>query len=160
MFGSLKTFISGLIQETTQANYHDKAHRLATAALLVRVATIDSDMSAARLGKLYAVLKSHFVLDELVTAQLIKDAVAINRNAIDLYHFTSQLKDATDEEGRRRIVKMMWEIVLVEGRANEFENNIIWRAADLLGVSSRQRIELRQCVAANIALPRCLASSP
>ena len=149
MFGSLKTFISGLIEDTAQANYRDKAHRLATAALLVRVATIDSDMSAARLGKLHAVLKSHFALDDVATAQLIDDAVAVNQNAIDLYHFTSQLKDATDEEERRRIVKMMWEIVLVEGSANEFENNVIWRAADLLGISSRQRIELRQYVAAN-----------
>jgi len=149
MFGSLNTFISGLVEDTAQANYRDKAHRLATAALLVRVATIDSDMSAARLGKLHAVLKSHFALDDVATAQLIDDAVAVNRNAIDLYHFTSQLKDATDEEERRRIVKMMWEIVLVEGSANEFENNVIWRAADLLGISSRQRIELRQYVAAN-----------
>ena len=149
MFGSLKTFISGLLEDTTQANNQDRVHRLATAALLVRVATIDSDMSAARLGKLHAVLKSHFALDDVATAQLIDDAVAVNRNAIDLYHFTSQLKDATDEEERRRIVKMMWEIVLVEGSANEFENNVIWRAADLLGISSRQRIELRQYVAAN-----------
>ena len=149
MFGSLKTFISGLVEDTTQANNQDRVHRLATAALLVRVATIDSDMSAARLGKLHAVLKSHFALDDVATAQLIDDAVAVNRNAIDLYHFTSQLKDATDEEERRRIVKMMWEIVLVEGSANEFENNVIWRAADLLGISSRQRIELRQYVAAN-----------
>ena len=149
MFGSLKTFISGLLEDTTQANNQDRVHRLATAALLVRVATIDSDMSAARLGKLHAVLKSHFALDDVATAQLIDDAVAVNRNAIDLYHFTSQLKDATDEEGRRRIIKMMWEIVLVEGSANEFDNNVIWRAADLLGISSRQRIELRQYVAAN-----------
>ena len=30
---------------------------------------------------------------------------------------------------------------------SEFQSNIIWRTADLLGVSSRQRIELRQRVA-------------
>jgi uncharacterized tellurite resistance protein B-like protein len=45
---------------------------------------------------------------------------------------------------------MMWEIIYVDGSVNEFENNIIWRAADLLGVSSRERIELRQQVAAVI----------
>jgi hypothetical protein len=33
---------------------------------------------------------------------------------------------------------------------NEFEKNIIWRAADLLGVSSRQRVELRQRIAASM----------
>jgi len=39
---------------------------------------------------------------------------------------------------------MMWEIVYADGSVNEFEHNIIWRAADLLGVSTRQRVELRQ----------------
>jgi uncharacterized tellurite resistance protein B-like protein len=51
-------------------------------------------------------------------------AAAADRSAVDLYHFTDE-------------------------RVNEFESNIIWRIADLLGVSSRQRIELRQRVVAD-----------
>jgi tellurite resistance protein TerB len=44
--------------------------------------------------------------------------------------------------------------VYADGRVNEFEHNIIWRAADLLGVSTRQRVELRQRIAAGrAALP-------
>jgi uncharacterized tellurite resistance protein B-like protein len=46
---------------------------------------------------------------------------------------------------------MMWQIIYVDDRVNEFESNIIWRTADLLGVSLRQRIELRQRVAADRA---------
>lgn len=42
---------------------------------------------------------------------------------------------------------MMWEIIYADGRANEFESNLMWRAADLLGISSRERIELGQGVA-------------
>jgi len=41
----------------------------------------------------------------------------------------------------------MWEIVYADGRVTEFEDNLLWRAADLLGVSSRERIELRRNVA-------------
>ena len=44
---------------------------------------------------------------------------------------------------------MMWEIVYADGRVSEFEDNLIWRAADLLGVSTRERVELRQRVAAS-----------
>jgi uncharacterized tellurite resistance protein B-like protein len=39
------------------------------------------------------------------------------------------------------------QVIYVDGRVSEFESNIIWRTADLIGVSSRQRIELRQRVA-------------
>jgi uncharacterized tellurite resistance protein B-like protein len=99
----------------------------------------------------YAVLKSSFGLDDGITDQLIDDAAAADRSAIDLYHFTRQLNRVLDDEGRRRIVKMMWEVVYVDESVNEFESNIIWRTADLLGVSSRQRIELRQRIAADRA---------
>ena len=150
MFGLLKTLISSLIDDVQPLNqFENKDCRLATAALLIRVATIDGEMSEARLGKLHAVLKSHFELNDLNTSQLIDDAIAADRNAIDLYQFTRQLKDALNDEGCRRIIKMMWEIIFVDRSANEFENNIVWRAADLLGVPSRQRIELRQQIAAN-----------
>ncbi|MGA9124966.1 MAG: TerB family tellurite resistance protein [Pseudolabrys sp.] len=45
----------------------------------------------------------------------------------------------------------MWQVIYVDERVNEFESNIIWRTADLLGVSSRQRIELRERVAVDRA---------
>ena len=41
---------------------------------------------------------------------------------------------------------MMWEIVYADDKANEFEDNVVWRAADLLGISSRDRIEMRRRV--------------
>jgi uncharacterized tellurite resistance protein B-like protein len=152
MFGSLKALISNLVEYPRLQNQFDNMDcRLATAALLVRVATVRSEMSEARRGKLHAVLKSSFGLDDLTTVQLIEDAFAADRIAIDLYHFTRQLNDDLDDEGRCRIVGMMWEIIYFGGNVNEFEANIIWRAADLLGVSSRQRIELRRRIAANTA---------
>ena len=152
MFGPLKTLVSRLVKDVKPPNqFDDNGCRLATAALLIRVATVHREMSEARRGKLRAVLNSGFELDDSTTVRLIADAAVANRNAIDLYHFTRQLNDILDDEGRRRVVKMMWQIIYVDGGTNEFENNIIWRAADLLGVPSRQRIELRQRVAADRA---------
>jgi uncharacterized tellurite resistance protein B-like protein len=154
MFGSLKTFISNLVEYARPQNQFEKEDcRLATAALLIRVATVEREMSEARRGKLHAVLKFGFGLDDFTSIRLINDAVAADRSAIDLYQFTRQLNDVLDEEGRRQIVKMMWEINYVDGSANEFEDHIIWRAADLLGVSSRQRIELRQRIAGDRVVP-------
>jgi uncharacterized tellurite resistance protein B-like protein len=54
---------------------------------------------------------------------------------------------SVDEAGRLRIVEMMWELVYADGQVSEFEDNVVWRAADLLGVSSRDRIDLKHRVA-------------
>jgi uncharacterized tellurite resistance protein B-like protein len=93
------------------------------------------------------VLKSRFTLDDAATGELIEAATRAEHEAVDLYHFTSLINRALDEEGRRGIVEMMWEIVFADGRVSEFEDNLMWRAADLLGVSSRERIELRRRIA-------------
>ena len=152
MIGSLRTLISNLVDDARlQDQFRNMDCRLATAALLIRVATVQSEMSEARRRKLHAVLRAGFGLGDLTTAQLIEDAVAADRSAIDLYHFTRQLNDVLDDEGRRRVVKMMWEVAYVDESMNEVASNIIWRVADLLGVPSRQRIELRQRIAANRA---------
>jgi uncharacterized tellurite resistance protein B-like protein len=147
MFGLLKDLISSFVKNARPQKFEDTDCRLATATLLIRVATVNSEMSETRRQKLHAVLKSRFGLDDLTTVQLIHDAAAADRNAVDLYHFTRQLCDVLDNEGRQRTVKMMWQVIYVDERVSEFESNIIWRIADLLGVSSRQRIELRQRVA-------------
>ena len=153
MFESLKNLISSFVEDARLQKFEDTDCRLAAAALLTRVATVDSEMSQARRGKLHAVLKSCFGLDDLTTTQLIHEAAAAERSAVDLYHFTRQLNEVLDNEGRQQIVKMMWQVIYGDERVNEFESNIIWRTADLLGVSSRQRIELRQQVAVDRAAP-------
>ena len=150
MFGSLKYFIANLVVGTEQ-NSDDKNCRLATAALLTRVATVSSEMSEARREKLHAVLKSCFGLDDPATALLISNAAAADRSAVDLYHFTRCLNSVLDNEGRQRIIKMMWQVIYADERMDEFESNIIWRIADLLGVSSRQRIGLRLLAASDRA---------
>jgi uncharacterized tellurite resistance protein B-like protein len=70
------------------------------------------------------------------------------RSAIDLYQFTRLLNEALDDKGRHQVIQLMWEMAYVKGRLNGFEANVIWRTADLLSVPSRQRVEIRQQIAA------------
>jgi uncharacterized tellurite resistance protein B-like protein len=161
MFEAIKALIPNLF-ESARPRTAAKGHSswLATAALLTRVATVHDEMSAGRRKKLYALLKAAFQLDDLTVAQLIDQSAEVARNAVDLYRFTRTLGEALDNEGRYQTVRMMWEIVYADGKPNEFEANIIWRAADLLGVSSRQRVALRQLVLAdNATLARVSATS-
>jgi uncharacterized tellurite resistance protein B-like protein len=101
----------------------------------------------AERDKLHAVIKQQFQLDEATTDELVVEATAAENEAVDLYHFTSLINRSLDEEGRSRVVEMMWEIAYADGQVDDFESNLIWRAADLLGISSRERIELGHRVA-------------
>jgi uncharacterized tellurite resistance protein B-like protein len=154
MFEAFKHFVTEFVDGGKHpSQFADDDYRLAAAALLVHAAAIDGEMSQSESDKLRAVIKQRFNLDDAATAELIEKATAAEHQAVDLYHFTHRLNSALDEQGRARIIEMMWEIVYADGQRDELEDNLLWRAADLLGVSPRERIELRQRIAEKAAAP-------
>jgi uncharacterized tellurite resistance protein B-like protein len=154
MFAGFRKFLSEVSEgDKHPAHFAHNDYRLAAAALLVHAAAIDGDVGDTEREKLHTVIKRQFALDEATTDELVAEATEAEHEAIDLYHFTSLINRSLDEEGRRRVVEMMWEIAYADGDVDEFERNLIWRAADLLGVSSRERIELGQRVAGRRGTP-------
>ena len=85
------------------------------------------------------------------TTRLIELAEAQDRQAVDFYHFTHALTKVLDQEGRQKIITMMWEIAFADGAISEVEESIVARISDLLGVSSQDRVRLRRQVAAEVA---------
>ncbi|HEY2529514.1 MAG TPA: TerB family tellurite resistance protein [Xanthobacteraceae bacterium] len=154
MFESFRSFIDDIVEERKHPNHFaDDDYRLAATALLVHAAVIDGEMSQPERDKLHAVVKQQFSLDSAQTKELIAKATTAERESVDLYHFTHRLNRVLDEPGRARIIEMMWEMVYADGCRDELEDNLMWRAADLLGVSPRQRIELRRRIAGAVAEP-------
>lgn len=131
----------------TQDQFDESDYRLAAAALLVHVIMIDGNETKSEHERLAGLLKDRFGLDDKQTADLIEAATAADREAVDLFRFTNLINRSLDEDGRRRIVEMMWQVVYADGKVNEFEDNVVWRAADLLGISARDRVTLKQQVA-------------
>src|ERR1700681_1717524 len=154
MFESFKSFIAEFVDgEKHPDQFAEDDYRLAAAAMLVHAAAIDGEMSQSERDKLHAVIKQRFALDDATTDELITKATAAEHEAVDLYHFTHLLNRVLDEPGRARVIEMMWQIVYADGRRGELEDNLLWRAADLLRVSPRERIELRQRIAKEASEP-------
>jgi uncharacterized tellurite resistance protein B-like protein len=131
-----------------QDRFAEDDYRLAAAALLIHVVGVDGAMTERERSRLHHVVKYRFNLDDEATEELIAEATVIEGESVDLYGFTSLLNRSLDEEGRRRIIEMLWEMIYADGNVNEFEDNMVWRVADLLGVPARDRIASRQQVAA------------
>jgi uncharacterized tellurite resistance protein B-like protein len=140
--------------EKNQARFRDNDYRLAAAALLVHATTIDGTISDTERDKLTTIVRERFGLDEEAADELVAAATDAEHEAVDLYRFTSLINRELDDAGRMQIVEMLWQIAYADGRVTEFEDNLIWRAADLLHVSSRARVTLRARVAAMRAGPQ------
>lgn len=151
MFDRLKTFMADLASEPPQHAFRADDYRLAAAALLVHLAGVDGVMDAAECRRLREIIARNFDLDAQATTRLIKSAEVSDREAVDFYHFTNTLKRALDENGRLKIIAMMWEMAFADGTVHELEENIVARIAELLGVSPHDRLRLRHEAAAERA---------
>jgi uncharacterized tellurite resistance protein B-like protein len=147
MLKEVVAFFTELAGSDRPRHFDDNDYRVAVAALLVHVATLDGDLSQADRDKLVSLLKSRFDLNDALTAELIDAAVAADHEAVDFYRFTSTLMRTLDEAGREHIVELMWRMVYADRQVTEFEDNVVWRIADLLGVSARERLALKHRVA-------------
>ena len=147
MFEAVRKLIADLTEESKHpSRFAENDYRVAAAALLVHTAAVDGSISEPERARLHEVIKQRFELDDEATDELVAEAMEADEQAIDLYQFTARINRSLDEKGRARLVEMMWQIVFADGAATEFEDNLIWRAADLLHVPREERIALRERV--------------
>lgn len=146
MFERFRTFLDGLTGSATRIQHGDP--RVAVIALCFQVMEADGRVLAAERRKLRTIIKQHYKLDEASLAALIEAGETAESEAIDFYQFTAEIKRHLAEEQRIELVGMLWDIVYADGARSEMEDHVIWRIADLLGVSGRDRVLKRQEAAA------------
>jgi uncharacterized tellurite resistance protein B-like protein len=144
MLDSLKRLFSDFTSGNDKLEVGEEEVRLAAAALLFHVVAVDGVVTPAERAMLADLLKRRFDLDAEETGALMAAAESADAEAVDLYRFTSALKQRLESADRERIIEMMWKLGFADGRLDEFEDNVIWRVAELLGVSTQARIRLKQ----------------
>ena len=135
MLSAIKRFMADLAGPEP-LKFDEGDLRLAAAALLYHVTAVDGVVSDEERALLRSLLARRFELDTAETEALVEAAAAADSDAVDLYGFTSVLKRRLDQAERERIVEMMWKLVYSDGTLHEFEDNVIWRIAELLAVPS------------------------
>ena len=133
--------LSRLFQKPENAtSIHDP--KLAVAALLVHLAAVDGQMKDEERKAIKGALQDHYELDEAAVERLVKEAALRDAESVDFYKFTSALS-SLESEDRVEIIAMMWQVVFADKSNHELEDNMVWRIAELIGVSSRDRTVLR-----------------
>ncbi|MCW2285178.1 putative tellurite resistance protein B-like protein [Rhodoblastus acidophilus] len=152
MFDRIRQFVEELTGAPSERELGDTELRVASAALLVHVAEVDGFFSESERRALLLLLQQRFDVSEAQAQELMEAGRRSDREAVDLYRFTSVLKDSTSLPERRRMIEMMWTVAYADGELAEFEENVIWRVSELLAVPSRDRIALRQKVRGDFGL--------
>lgn len=149
MFDRFRTFLDSLTHGHAAAIAPGDP-RIAIMALCIQVMEADGEIHERERRKVRSMIKDHYKLDDQALDALIAAGETAESEAIDYFRFTSEIKRHFSEEQRIDLIGMLWEIVYADGKRSEMEDHVIWRIADLLGVSGRDRIIKRQEVAAKL----------
>ncbi|MBV2141928.1 TerB family tellurite resistance protein [Falsochrobactrum sp. TDYN1] len=148
MFERLLDFIKDLpgsgLRERGE-KFSDADPRLAAAALLFHVMAADGETRESERALLSTLLAQKYGLKGDTLKQLIKAAQEADQEAVSLTNFTSVLKRHLDYQARLDFILLMQEIVYADGTVSEVEVDVMWRIAQLVGISEpdRQLIEAR-----------------
>ncbi len=124
----------------------DSQVKTATAVLLFHAIAIDGVADKTERERIHTILQEHYKLSDQEVAVLLHDAEEREQQAVDLYRFTSVLRDRLSLDEKREIIEMMWRLVYADGELDPLEDNLIWRTSELLAVPARDRMELKKLV--------------
>ena len=120
--------------------------KLAVAALLVHLAAVDGTVLPEEKAAIRGALQDYYGLAEADVERLVTEATRRDAESVDFYKLTSALSSLPDDE-KIEVVRMMWTVVYADKKNHEMEDNMVWRIAELINVSARDRTKLRNQMA-------------
>jgi uncharacterized tellurite resistance protein B-like protein len=115
-----------------QAESERRRLHIAACALLLELAHADDTFSDRERAHVEAVVRRHLGLDEAAAHDLIELAEQERKNSIDLYQFTSLIRENYDLGQKTLLAEIMWGVVLADGEIHRDESYLLRKIANLL----------------------------
>jgi uncharacterized tellurite resistance protein B-like protein len=123
----------GAATDTASAEADERRRlHVAACALLLELAHADDEFTRTERDHIEAVARRHLGLDEETARELLALAEEERRAAVDLYQFTSLIRENYDLGQKTLLAEIMWGVVLADGRIEQHEGHLLRRIASLL----------------------------
>ena len=137
--------LAGSTPEVQPRQQHDPL-RLATAAILLDIAYADGTFTPAEDGNVVGFHTERFSLSPDDAKELLEAADEIRKKTVDHFALTHYIRKNAPLSERIDIVKTMWRLVYSDGTLNEYENYLVRKLADLLGLEHHVMIDTKSAV--------------
>lgn len=118
----------------------------AAAVLLLEMAAADAETDPVEVKAVEAAMGQAFGLDSAELESLIERARALRDESVSLHDYTRQLRLGLEPEQRADLVESLWRVAYADGRLDRFEEHLLRRLADLLGVPHKEFIRRKLMV--------------
>jgi len=122
---------------------HETDIAMTVASLMIEVMVMDGRLDQAEHDVISHLLQQRFDLSVDEIEQLIRDATVKADQAHDLYQFTSRIIKAYPINKRTDIIRELWRVAMADGHADAYEEQLIRRIAELIGVHHHHFIDAK-----------------
>ncbi|MDZ7823880.1 MAG: TerB family tellurite resistance protein [Ahrensia sp.] len=152
MFDKVLKFFATLAPSpnTEASGFSPNDSRVAAAALMHHVIEADGILRDVEKERYKELLEHENNLAGKELSALLEAAQKADAEAVDLYKFTSVLVRELSQAQRVHFIELLWELVYADGVRHELEDNVVWRICELMGVSTQDRVAMRQRVEAQL----------
>jgi uncharacterized tellurite resistance protein B-like protein len=133
MLKTLSALVDALSGRASPQPAADERQLLA-ASLIVDCALVDGTLAAPERAMLRKLVTTYTGLAGSQADDFLRKAEAMAAEQGDFAAVASELRRSLDPAQRRTVVELMWQVALADGHLHEFEEDLIDRAADLLGI--------------------------
>ncbi|WP_165498263.1 tellurite resistance TerB family protein [Siculibacillus lacustris] len=144
MFDALKRFFADLAPEAPGEPWELDDPRLAVAALMFHLIAVDGCITPREMAGMEGELGRRYGLDAPQVRTLVAAARASTRESTDLQSFTAGLARRLPMAERHEVLASLLRVALIDGSLHEFEDDLVWRIADLLGIAPHERVAIRK----------------
>lgn len=119
----------------------------AAAIILLEMAATDEHRDEDELAVVHRAMQDAFGIGDAQLGELLRDAESMRREAVSLHDFTRDLKAHLDRGERDELVGWLWRVAWADGRVDRYEEQLLRRLSDLLGVPHHEFIRRKHMAA-------------
>jgi len=134
MLASIKKFFTENIQPHAENVDNEHQLKVATAALLLEMASADFDVHDSELAAVANSMQQHFKLSQAETDSLMNLAAEEADQATCYYDFTRLINNGFSAAQKVKVIELMWEVAYADDKLQKYEEALVRKVADLIYV--------------------------
>ena len=145
MLNSIRSlFHSSMFPDSPDPQVRKRDIRLAACALLLELAHADDAFTEAERAHLGSAVRRQFGLDRVQADELVALAEKERAEAVDLWQFTSLVKEHYSMGQKMVLVEIMWGLVYADGQLAAREEQMMRKICNLLDIEPGYLAQIRK----------------
>tara|TARA_Y100001970_G_C14258775_1_gene877798 strand:- start:11584 stop:12042 length:459 start_codon:yes stop_codon:yes gene_type:complete len=129
----LNSFFNIFQNENSDEKFKNNDSELTVVAgLLIEAASIDGVVDKSEIMNIENSISDFFNIDLKKSNNIVKNCLENINNSNSFHFYTSQINSFFEYEKKIKIIEILWEVVLADGKIHDYESSLIRRLTGLL----------------------------